>query len=95
MAGYVILDVDIHDTDAFDEYRKLVGPTIEEYGGRIVVRGGPHEVVEGDWKPHRVAVVEFDSVERAKEWYNSEEYAPALAIRLSATTSSLIIVEGG
>ena len=94
MSGYVIADVDVHDGEAYDEYRKLVAPTIEKYGGRYAVRGGAHEVVEGDWTPHRVIVLEFESVARAKEWYNSEEYASALAIRLKAATSSLIIVEG-
>ena len=54
MAGYVIADIDVHDAEAYDEYRKLVGPTIAKYGGRIIVRGGPHEVIEGDWVPHRV-----------------------------------------
>ena len=94
MAGFVIADVDVHDTEAYDEYRKLVAPTIEKYGGRFVVRAGAHEVMEGDWTPNRVIVLEFESVARAKEWYGSEEYAPALAIRLKAATSSMIIVEG-
>ena len=94
MAGYLIADIDVHDPDAYDEYRRLVGPTIDKYGGRFVVRGGPHEVMEGDWVPHRVIVLEFESVARAKEWYGSEEYAPALAVRLKAATSSAIIVEG-
>ena len=94
MSGYVIVDVDVQDTEAYDEYRKLVGPTIEKYGGTFVVRAGAHEVVEGDWTPHRMIVLEFESVARAREWYNSEEYAPALAIRLKAAKSRLIIVEG-
>lgn len=94
MAGYVIVDVDVHDTEAYGEYRKLVAPTIEKYGGRFVVRAGAHEVMEGDCTPHRVVVLEFESVARAKEWYGSEEYAPALAIRLKAASSSMIIVEG-
>ncbi len=94
MSGYVIVDVDVHDAEAYGEYRKLVAPTIEKYGGRFVVRAGAHEVVEGDWTPHRMIVLEFESVARAKEWYNSEEYAPALAIRLKAAKSRLIIVEG-
>ncbi len=94
MAGYVIGDVEVKDAEDYDEYRKLVAPTIERYGGRFVVRGGDHKVVEGDWAPHRLIVLEFESVARAEEWYNSEEYAPALAIRLKATESSLVIVEG-
>ena len=94
MSGYVIADVEVHDTEAYNEYRKLVAPTIEKYGGKFVVRAGAHEVMEGDWIPNRVVVLEFESVAKAKEWYSSEEYAPALAIRLKAAKSSLIIVEG-
>jgi len=94
MAGYVIADVDVHDAESYGEYRKLVAPTIEKYGGRFVVRGGAHEVMDGDWTPHRLIILEFESVATAKEWYGSKEYARALAIRLKATTSSLIIVDG-
>jgi uncharacterized protein (DUF1330 family) len=94
MAGYVIADVEVHDQDAYAEYRKIVGASIEKFGGMFLVRGGDHEVVEGDWNPHRVVVLEFDSVARVKEWYASAEYAPALAIRLKATTSKSIVVEG-
>ena len=94
MAGYVIADVNVHDAEAHGEYRKLVAPTIEKFGGKFLVRAGAHEVLEGDWKPSRVIVLEFESVARAKEWYNSEEYAPALAIRLKAAETSLVIVEG-
>ena len=94
MAGYVIADVNVHDAEAYGEYRKLVAPTIEKYGGKFVVRAGAHEVLEGDWKPTRLIVLEFESVARAKEWYNSEEYAPALAIRLKAAETSMVIVEG-
>ncbi|HJO83421.1 MAG: DUF1330 domain-containing protein [SAR202 cluster bacterium] len=94
MAGYVIADVEVHDQDAYAEYRKIVGASIEKFGGKFLVRGGDHEVVEGDWNPHRVVVLEFDSVARVKEWYASAEYAPALAIRLKATTSKSIVVEG-
>ena len=94
MAAYLIADIDVHDTAAYDRYRGLVAPTIEKYGGTFLVKGGPHEVIEGDWDPHRVIVLEFESVARAKEWYSSPEYAPALAIRLKAATSNTIIVEG-
>ena len=94
MAGYVIADVNVHDAEAYGEYRKLVAPTVEKYGGKFVVRAGAHEVLEGDWKPSRLIVLEFESVARAKEWYNSEEYAPALAIRLKAAETSVVVVEG-
>ena len=72
----------------------IAGPSLEKYGGRVIVGAGPFEVMEGSWAPHRVVVMEFDSVERAREWYASDEFAPALAIRLKAATTDLIIVDG-
>ncbi len=94
MAVYLIADVKIHDEKSYDEYRKLVAPTVEKYGGKFLVRGGAHETIEGDWSPGRVIVLEFESAARAKEWHGSEEYAPALAIRTRAATTNSIIVEG-
>lgn len=94
MAAYIIVDVEVTDLEAYEGYRRLVGPTLEKYGGRFIVRGGSHETLEGDWKPNRLVVLEFESVERAREWYDSEEYAPAREIRFRAARSNLIIVEG-
>lgn len=94
MAAYLIADIKIRDEKSYDEYRKLVAPTVEKYGGKFVVRGGAHETIEGDWTPGRIIVLEFESVARAKEWHDSEEYAPALAIRTRAATTNAIIVEG-
>ena len=94
MAGYVIADVDVTDPELFAEYRKLVSATVDQYGGQYLVRGGESEVVEGDWTPHRTVVIEFESFERAREWYHSDDYAPALKMRLDSANSSVIIVDG-
>jgi uncharacterized protein (DUF1330 family) len=94
MAAYVIGNVDIADPAAYEEYRKLALPTIAKYGGRYLVRGGPAESVEGVWDPKRLVVLEFESVERAKQWYNSEEYRPAKRIRHRAARTDLLIVQG-
>ena len=94
MAGYVIADVDVTDPELFAEYRKLVSATVEQYGGKYLVRGGDMEVAEGDWAPTRAVVIEFESFERAKEWYHSDDYAPALKMRLESANSSVIIVDG-
>ena len=94
MAGYVIANVDVKDAVAYEEYRKLVPATIQKYGGKYLVRGGPHEVLEGGWTPSRVVVLEFSSVEQAKRWYFSDEYKPAKAIRQRTAVSSVVIVEG-
>jgi uncharacterized protein (DUF1330 family) len=94
VAGYVIAEVDVHDAALFEDYRKLVPPTIAKYGGKYAVRGGACETKEGDWQPKRIVVLEFPSVEQARKWYHSAEYAPALALRLKAAKSKMVIVEG-
>lgn len=94
MAAYVIADVNVTEPKSYEEYRKMVAPTVAKYGGRFLVRGGACEVKEGDWKPSRVIVLEFPSMEQARKWYHSPEYAPALALRLKAARAKLILVEG-
>jgi uncharacterized protein (DUF1330 family) len=94
MAAYFIVDIEVTDPTAFEEYRKQVAGTIEKYGGRYVVRGGKSETLEGDWRPRRIVVLEFPSVEQARRWYGSPEYKPLLALRLRASKGNMILVEG-
>ena len=94
MAAYVIVDLVVTDPVTMDEYRKQVPATLAKYGGRFLVRGGAHHTVEGDWKPNRVVVLEFPSLEQARRWYDSEEYREPKAMRLRAGRANLIMVEG-
>ena len=94
MAAYLIAEVEITDPKAYEEYRKIVPGTIAQYGGRYLVRGGSVETKEGGWTPSRVVVLEFASMDQARKWYASPEYAPALAIRTRAGKSKVILVEG-
>jgi uncharacterized protein (DUF1330 family) len=94
MAAYLILDIHVKDPEEYAAYRERAPATLEQYGGRYLVRGGPHETVEGDWNPERVVVVEFPSVERAKEWYASPEYQEIVGLRLRAAPSNTVLVEG-
>ena len=94
MSAYFIVDIDIHDRAGLEEYRKQVPATITKYGGRFIVRGGKFEQLEGDWQPKRLVLLEFPSVEQARRWYDSEEYRPLKAMRLKASNSNLILVEG-
>jgi len=94
MSGYVIVDIEVHDTAAYDEYRKLVGATLTRYGGKFIVRGGNIDVLEGDWKPKRIVILEFESSARAREWYDSEEYRMPKQLRMRAATGNIIAVEG-
>lgn len=94
MPAYLIAEVEITDPKAYEEYRKIVPGTIARYGGRYLVRGGSVETKEGGWTPSRVVVLEFASMDQARKWYHSPEYAPALAIRTRAGKSKVILVEG-
>ena len=94
MPAYLIAEVDVTDAAAYEGYKKITPGAIAAYGGRFIVRGGAVDSKEGGWKPTRLVVVEFPSMEQARKFYDSPEYAPALAIRLKAAKSRLILAEG-
>jgi uncharacterized protein (DUF1330 family) len=94
MAAYVVVEVEVQDKDRYETYKRMVPPTLAPYGGRFVVRGGEVETLEGEWSPRRLVIVEFPSVERAKAWWGSEEYAEAKALRQATAHSRMIVVAG-
>lgn len=94
MKAYVIVDVNITDPARYDDYKKLTPGSLVPYEGKFIVRGGAAETLEGAWKPGRIVVVEFPSLEKAKAWWSSEGYAPAKALRQSASVTRMIVVEG-
>jgi len=94
MPAYVIVEVTIHDPEAYKGYMKLTPASIAAYDGKFIVRGGKTESLEGNWEPQRIVVLEFPSVERAKEWWSSEHYAPAKKIRQQTATTKMIVVDG-
>jgi uncharacterized protein (DUF1330 family) len=94
MSAYIIVDVTIHNAENYEGYKKLTPASIAAYDGKFIVRGGTTETLEGDWHPGRVVVLEFPTVERARQWWASEEYAPAKAIRQANAETKMILVEG-
>lgn len=94
MAAYVIVEVEVHDEVAYEAYKQLTPATIAAYDGKFVVRGGKTEALEGGWQPQRVVVLQFPTMEKAKAWWESPEYAPAKAIRQSAAHTKMLMVEG-
>jgi uncharacterized protein (DUF1330 family) len=94
MAAYIIADVRVIDPVAYEEYRRQVSATLERYGGRFLVRGGAAQSLEGGWEPQRIVVLQFESSEHARAWYNSPEYAPLLRLRQAASEGRFILVEG-
>ena len=75
MPAYIIVDVKINDPVAYEEYKKLTPASIAAYQGSFVVRGGATETLEGDWEPGRIVILQFPNAERARQWWNSEEYS--------------------
>ena len=94
MPAYVIVQIVVKDPEAYDRYRAMVPPSIAAYGGRFVVRGGATTTLEGTWSPARLVILEFPSVERARAWWASPEYAEAKALRLASAESEMVLVEG-
>ena len=94
MAAYVIANIQITDPDRYPEYASRVPRTIERHGGRYLARGGKVEVLEGEWEPQRLVILEFESMERLREWYDSPEYASLKQLREEVTVSQLVVVEG-
>ena len=94
MSAYVLVDCQVTDPVQYERYRTLAPAAIARYGGRYLVRGGATTVLEGDWQPHRVVVLEFPSVAAAREFYDSSEYREARAARAGAARMSMFVAEG-
>ena len=94
MPAYVIAEVEIVDPEGYKAYSQQVPATIEKYGGRFLVRGGKSEALEGDWPERRRVVIEFASVEAAKRWWDSTEYAKPKELRRANSNGRLLLIEG-
>ena len=95
MAAYLIGSVQrVNDADGFAEYQRLAGPTLEQYVAKVIAYSDKVEVGDGSWSPTAAIVIQFQSMDRLKEWYNSPEYAAVKPKRIEATTSGVIFVEG-
>lgn len=94
MAAYFILTIEVTDLRRFAKYLKEVRPVLEKYKGKYIVRGGKFEVLEGEKDPAIVAVLEFPSMEAAREFYYSEDYKPLLDLRAASTHSEVVLVDG-
>jgi uncharacterized protein (DUF1330 family) len=95
MAAYLIADIArVLDENAYGRYKSQVSPGLLSAGGRYLARGGPLEVLEGDWRPNRLILVRFDSVAAARSWWSSKEYAALKELRQAATDTRMVLVDG-
>ena len=94
MPAYVIATVTVNDPAKFNKYGHQAAITVEQYGGKYLVRGGIVELVEGDWNPKRIVVLEFPTMEKAKIWYNSTEYHDVKQMRFESADTNLLFADG-
>ncbi|HYL71158.1 MAG TPA: DUF1330 domain-containing protein [Candidatus Dormibacteraeota bacterium] len=94
MPAYLIAHVDITDPHGYEEYRLKVPAVVAAFGGRYLVRGGPHSRLEGDGTLARVAVIEFPTLAQLQAWYGSAEYRPLITLRQRCARSTLYAFEG-
>jgi uncharacterized protein (DUF1330 family) len=94
MSTYVIMDIKVTDPLGYEHYKQLAPPTVNQYGGKYLARGGPVESLEGNWQSQRLVILEFDNHEKAKAWLDSPEYAPAKAMRHRYASTRMILVDG-
>lgn len=93
MATFVLVEVDIHDPEKYEEYKKLTPESVKEFGGKFVIRGNPIHVLEGQWNHDRFVMLEFKDKDTAEKWYYSEKYTKAKKIRENAASANFFIVE--
>ena len=94
MTAFLVSDVSVRDAEAFQTYRTRAAASINQHGGRYLARGGEIELLEGTWEPRTIIIVEFPSLDQARAWYRSPEYAFALEMRDKALSRNLILIDG-
>lgn len=94
MPAYVIVETDITDPEQYERYKAASPGAVAAGGGRFVVRGGELAVLEGDWAPNRLVVLEFEDLEAVKRWYASPGYQEAKKLREGAASLNMVAVEG-
>jgi uncharacterized protein (DUF1330 family) len=93
-SAYILADVDVKDPAAYEEYKRLSSIAMKAHGAEVCVRGGPVQVLEGDWSPKRSVLLKFPSVDKAKAFYDSPEYRAAKKAREGIAVMRMVLIEG-
>ncbi len=91
---YMIVDIEVHDPVAYEQYKAGVPPLVRKHGGEYLVRGGTVQVFEGDWNPARLVLLRFPTMEAAEAFLNDPDYQPLKTLRQQSTQSNMVVVEG-
>ena len=92
--AYIIAQATVSNSEQYEGYKALAGAAVVKYGGKYIVRGGATQLLEGDWAPPRLVILEFESIEQAQRFYDSPEYRTAREQRRGAATMNMLVVEG-
>ena len=93
-AAYMIIGVDVHDEENFGPYAQEVPPMMAKYGGEVLVANEEFEVREGTYSRKRAVILKFPSMDQARAFYDSDEYAPMIELRQKCADGDLVLVEG-
>jgi uncharacterized protein (DUF1330 family) len=94
MSAYVIAQIIVRDMGTYARYRELAPASIAAYGGKYLARGGTTETLTGGWRPERLVILEFPTMERAREWWDSPEYADAKVLREASADAEIVLTDG-
>lgn len=94
MPAYVVVDIDVKDAATYERYKPPAAAAVAAFGGRYLARGGACQTLEGTWAPRRLVILEFPTAELAKQWWDSEMYRLAKAIRHASAVAEMVLVEG-
>jgi uncharacterized protein (DUF1330 family) len=94
MPAYVVVQIDVRDPERYERYKALAAPSVAAGGGRYIARGGVTETLEGDWSPTRLVILEFPTMQQARDWYGSAQYREAAAVRQGCADVQMVLTEG-
>lgn len=94
MPAYIIVETDIHDPEQYELYKQASPAAVAAGGGRFIARGGELAVLEGDWQPKRLVLLEFEDLDAIKRFYDSSEYQDAKRLREGAAGFNMVAVQG-
>ncbi|HYB28681.1 MAG TPA: DUF1330 domain-containing protein [Solirubrobacteraceae bacterium] len=94
MPAYIVVETDIHDPEQYELYKQASPAAVAASGGRFIARGGELAVLEGEWQPRRLVLLEFPDLDAARRFYDSPEYREAKRLREGAARLNMVAVEG-
>ncbi|HXT35440.1 MAG TPA: DUF1330 domain-containing protein [Chloroflexota bacterium] len=94
MAAYILVEIEVTNPEEYARYREMAPALIAAFDGKYLTRGGATETVEGTWQPKRLVILEFPSMERIHEFYDSPAYAEAKLLRQNSTKSTMVFQDG-